>query len=687
MKRIVLERALVVGLQLVLVVVAVLLASTLAPRLNITPLPHLKNASLAGADLAVVLGVFLGWHLAGYLAALAWFRRPAFDDARRALAELYVLLIATSLASLHLFVLTVVPFSANFHAFVYLLAPALHVAAFAGFALRRPGAAPTLRERARRVPARVKGLAASRWTALTCAMVVSPGAMAVLYKKSGDFANLVNNIRVTLNHRGDSRWALVEAVPGLVLDQPMDVRFAPARPTLMFVLERPGRLVRVDLDRAPEREVVVDIAAEVGPATIENGALSFALHPEFGREGSPNAGFVYVYYTHAGQDVLRNRLARFDLAAPDVGGSRLLLVDQGRPPNGFHNGGSVFFDREGLLYWSCGDFGARHAQRLDQGLGGGVFRIDVDRRGGDVSGPILRQPVDGVTDHYFIPKANPWAGSPERLGEFVALGLRNPFRISLDGDDLWVGDVGWDSVEEVTRLALGGNGEWPYREGTKPTIYERPAEVIGRETPPVHAYGQTAVDRAVVGGLVYRGDRYPPLRGRYVFADNNSGIVRALDPARPGAPPEVLTRAPFLGQQGITSINVAPDGAIVLTVLGSKAAPSGALLRLASADDAVTAASGPAGPASGVAAKYEAVCARCHGLDGRGEPSLGAGVAPRPDFTDAAWQALRTDDELRRVVLEGGAATGKSRDMPAWKGFFDDGELAELLELIRGFSR
>ncbi|MCO5170701.1 MAG: PQQ-dependent sugar dehydrogenase [Planctomycetes bacterium] len=687
MKRVVvIARGAVVALQLVLVVVAVLLASSAAPRFNITPLPHLKNAALSGADLATVLGVFLGWHLAGSLAALAWFRRPAFDDARRALAELYVVLIATSLASLHLFVLTIVPFSANFHAFVYLFAPALHVAAFAGFALHRPGAAPTLRARARQVPGRVKGLAASRWTALTCALVVSPGAMAVLYKKSGDFANLVNNIRVTLNHRGDSRWALAEAVPGLTLDQPMDVRFAPGRPTLMFVLERPGRLVRVDLDRDPAREVVLDIADEVGPATVENGALSFALHPEFGRDGSPNAGFVYVYYTHSRPDALNNRLARFDLSAADVGASRLLLVDQGRPPNGFHNGGSVFFDRDGLLYWSCGDFGARHAQRLDQGLGGGVFRIDVDRRGGDVSGPILRQPEDGATAHYFIPRSNPWAGSPDRLGEFLALGLRNPFRVSLDGDDLWVGDVGWDGWEEVTRLRPGDNGQWPYREGPVETIYPRPDEVIGREAPPVHAYAQTAVDRAVIGGVVYRGDRYPALRGRYVFADNNSGIVRALDPAHPERPPEALTRAPFLGQQGITSIHVAPDGSILFTVLGSKAAPSGALLRLGGADDAVTAAADPGPATGGVAGKYEAVCARCHGIDGRGEASLGAGVAPRPDFTDPAWQALRTDDELRRVVLEGGAAAGKSRDMPAWQGFFDDDEMDALIELIRGFS-
>lgn len=695
MKRVAVTRALVVGLQLALITLAVLVAAAVAPRLNITPLPHLKNAPLSAGDLATVLPVVVGYHLLGYLLSLAALRSPAFSGSRRALAELYVVMAATSLASCHLFLLTVVPFSANFHAFLYLLGPVLHGLAFAGFVAARKDAPPALPERLRRLPRTVRPLALSRWTAATCALVLSPGVLAVLYKKNGDFANLVNQVRVTLNHGGAARWALVDAVPGLAFDQPMDVRFSPAAPSHMFVLERPGRLVRVDLAQArPAREVLLDLTDEVGPALVENGALSFALHPEFGRPGAANAGFVYVYYTHSRPALQRNRLARFDLSLPDVAartGSRLLLSDQGRPANGFHNGGSVLFDAEGFLYWATGDLSARRSQRLDDALCGGVFRIDVDRRGGDVSGPILRQPTDGATAHYFIPRDNPWAGSPDALGEFVALGLRNPFRLSLDGHTLWVGDVGWDGWEEVTRIERGGNAQWPFREATQPTVFERPAEVIGFETGPFHGYAQTAVDRAVIGGLVYRGRRYPDLRGKYVFADNNSGIVRALDPERQDAPPVVVTRAPFLGQQGITSLNVAPDGSILITALGSKAAPSGAVLRLAPDDEAVAAVAGPAPTAASAAlAKYEAVCARCHGLDGKGEPALDGqqgGMAPRPDFTDPAWQARVTDEDLRRIVLLGGAALGKSRDMPAWHGFFDDEELSALVEALRAFGR
>lgn len=692
MSRDVAKRAAVLALQLVLIVVTVLVAAELAPRWTIVPLPHLKNAPLTGADLAQVLSVFVGWHVVAYVAALALFRVHAFTSARRALAELYVLMAATSLASCHLFLLTVVPFSANFHAFVYAIGPLLHGAVFLSFATQRPGVTARLRERARAVPARVKDLALSRWTAVTCAVVLSPGVLAVLYKKNGDFANAVNAVRVALNHDDDAGFTLVEAFPGLVLDQPMDARFSPADPQQLFVLERPGRLVKVDLSRGVEREVLLDLTDEV-LTTLEMGALSFALHPEFGRAGSPNRAFAYVYYTASpAADVQRNRLARFDLSGPDLGArlaSRLTLVDQGRPANGFHNGGSVHFGEDGFLYWSCGDFASRRSQAIDDALGGGVFRIDVDRRGGDVSGPILRQPKDGVTDHYFIPKDNPWAGRPDALGELVVIGCRNPFRFSLDGATLWIGDVGYDAHEEITRVERGGNAQWPFLEASAPTRYGRPEQVIGVETPPFYSYAQTAVDRAVIGGLVYRGERYAALRGRYVYADNNSGLVRALD-VTPGSRPEVLTRAPFLGQQGITSLVLAPDGSLLVTALGSRDRPSGALLRLVRSDEApVTATPAAFEVASSTAAgKFEMVCSRCHGLDGKGERQQDAqdGLAQRPDFTDPAWQAKVSDADIRKIVLEGGAAIGKSRDMPSFRGFLDEEELRQMVEHIRGFA-
>ena len=49
--------------------------------------------------------------------------------------------------------------------------------------------------------------------------------------------------------------------------------------------------------------------------------------------------------------------------------------------------------------------------------------------------------------------------------EFWAVGLRNPWRFSFDGNDLWCGDVGGGAREEINLITRGGNYGWVYREG------------------------------------------------------------------------------------------------------------------------------------------------------------------------------------------------------------------------------
>lgn len=56
---------------------------------------------------------------------------------------------------------------------------------------------------------------------------------------------------------------------------------------------------------------------------------------------------------------------------------------------------------------------------------------------------------------------------------------------------------------------------------------------------------------------------------------------------------------------------------------------------------------------------YNRYCVRCHGVDGRGVWD----IPDVPDFTNAVWQASRTDDQLARLTLEGRGAV-----MPAFRG-------------------
>ncbi len=85
---------------------------------------------------------------------------------------------------------------------------------------------------------------------------------------------------------------------------------------------------------------------------------------------------------------------------------------------------------------------------------------------------VLRIDVDVRSDKlYAIPKDNPYA--KKRKGfppETWAMGLRDPRRSSFDRatGDLWIGDVGQDSFEEVNRIPAGVsklNFGWSHMEG------------------------------------------------------------------------------------------------------------------------------------------------------------------------------------------------------------------------------
>lgn len=80
---------------------------------------------------------------------------------------------------------------------------------------------------------------------------------------------------------------------------------------------------------------------------------------------------------------------------------------------------------------------------------------------------------------------------------------------------------------------------------------------------------------------------------------------------------------------------------------------------------------------------YAARCAACHGPAGRGDGPAARSLVPRPRaFDDRAWQGAVTDEHLRRVIVEGGAALGKSPAMPAHPDLAAE-DVAALVAFIR----
>jgi mono/diheme cytochrome c family protein len=62
---------------------------------------------------------------------------------------------------------------------------------------------------------------------------------------------------------------------------------------------------------------------------------------------------------------------------------------------------------------------------------------------------------------------------------------------------------------------------------------------------------------------------------------------------------------------------------------------------------------------------FDSRCSACHGTSGRGDGPGSAALNPRPrNYTDKSWQASVTDEQIKKTILYGGAAVGKSPIMP-----------------------
>lgn len=101
-------------------------------------------------------------------------------------------------------------------------------------------------------------------------------------------------------------------------------------------------------------------------------------------------------------------------------------------------------------------------------------------------------------------------------------------------------------------------------------------------------------------------------------------------------------------------------------------------------------AAAPAGsPADEAQTTFKTVCAVCHGEGGLGNGPGAAALTPKPrNYTDKAWQASVTDDQIKQTIVMGGAAVGKSPIMPAQPQLKEKPEVvAALVQIIRTFGR
>jgi len=286
------------------------------------------------------------------------------------------------------------------------------------------------------------------------------------------------------------------------LEEPVSLAQAPGRGDSLYVAERAGRVRLVRASGEVERRPVLDLSREI-TTEAEGGLLSLAFDPGFRRNRA-------LYVAYAGRD-RRLHVDAFR-AAPDgdtveVSSRRKVLAIPHR--NFVHWGGQLAFGPDDRLYLGTGD-------------GGPPYPIpDTARDADSLLGKMLRI-------------------APDRgRAEVVALGLRNPWRYSFDrkAGDVWIGDVGDNSQEEIDHVAFddldGADFGWPALEGSAEshTDFPAPDDPIS----PVLTYERTGEEDdpfcAVTGGYVVRDHGVPSLEGRYIYADFCAGEIMSLDPS------------------------------------------------------------------------------------------------------------------------------------------------------------
>jgi glucose/arabinose dehydrogenase len=434
------------------------------------------------------------------------------------------------------------------------------------------------------------------------------------------------------------------------LDNPTNIEFADDG--RIFVAEKSGRIKVFDGPADTTATLFADLNANVHNFW-DRGLLGLALHPDF-----PDNPSVYVLYAYdhvlgsadpaprwgtagtlsdpcptppgatADGCVVSGRLSRLTAAGNQMTGPEQVLVEDWCQQYPSHSTGDIAFGSDGALYVTGGDGASFNFSDYGQDgsplnpcgdppvpaggvqtpptAEGGALRSQDLRTSGDptsLDGAVLRlNPDTGQA----LPD-NPLASSSDpNARRIIAHGLRNPFRMTVrpGTSELWVGDVGWGTWEELNRITTPTTGVdnfgWPCYEGAaRQSGYDGAnlniCENLYAANPPVvdnpyYAYNHNAKVVAgescpsggsSVAGLAFYpagGGPYPAeYNGALFFADYTRDCIWAMRRGGNGLP-DPTTTTTFVSANGahqppqdrvdVVDLEVSPVGEVWYADLG-----------------------------------------------------------------------------------------------------------------------